>query len=126
MEKIKFEIPKKSEFISCLRLTTSSISNICDLDIDKIEDMKVIVSEICIFFINNIIKNEKPFIIEYYLYDDKIVIEVTDKNDEKLSEDSIKSSEMFSLIVDSLADSYDIDYDNNKIVFETIIIKDRR
>jgi len=92
MEKIKFEIPKKSEFISCIRLTTSSISNIYNLSIDKIEDMKVIVSEICIFFINNIKKNNKPFLIEYYLEDDKIKIEVTDKNDEKLSENSILST----------------------------------
>ncbi len=121
MEKIKFEIPKKSEFISCIRLTTSSISNIYNLSIDKIEDMKVIVSEICIFFINNIKKNNKPFLIEYYLEDDKIKIEVTDKNDEKLSENSILNSEMFSLIIDSLADKYNIDYDNNRIVFETII-----
>ncbi len=121
MEKIKFEIPKKSEFISCIRLTTSSISNIYNLSIDKIEDMKVIVSEICIFFINNIKKNNKPFLIEYYLEDDKIKIEVTDKNDEKLSENSILNSEMFSLIIDSLADKYNIDYDNNRIIFETII-----
>ena len=121
MEKIKLEIPKKSEFISSIRLTTSSISNIYNLNIDKIEDMKVIVSEICIFFINNIKKNSEPFLIEYYLENDNIKIEVTDKNDEKLSEDAILNSEMFSLIIDSLADNYNIDYIKNKIVFETII-----
>lgn len=121
MEKIKLEIPKKSEFISSIRLTTSSISNIYNLNIDKIEDMKVIVSEICIFFINNIKKNSEPFLIEYYLENDNIKIEVTDKNDEKLSEDAILNSEMFSLIIDSLADKYNIDYNKNKIVFETII-----
>ena len=52
---------------------------------------------------------------------DKIKIEVTDKNDEKLSRDAISGREMFSLIIDSLADKYNIDYLNNKIVFETII-----
>lgn len=121
MDKIKIEIPKKSEYISCIRLTTSSISNIYNLNIDKIEDIKVIVSEICIFFINNIKKNNEPFLIEYYLENDKIKIGVTDKNNEKLLENSILNNEMFSLIVDSLADNYDIDYDNNRIVFETII-----
>lgn len=121
MDKIKIEIPKKSEFISCIRLTTSSISNNYNLDIDKIEDMKVIISEICIFFINNIKKNNEPFLIEYFLESDKIMISVTDRNDEKLSEKTILDSEMFSLIIDSLADNYNIDYDNNKIVFETII-----
>ncbi len=83
--------------------------------------MKVIVSEICIFFINSIKENEKPFIIEYFLDNSSIKIEVTDKNNEKLSEDSIQNNEMFSLIIDSLADKYHIDYNNNKIVFETII-----
>ena len=121
MDKIKIEIPKKSEFISCIRLTTSSISNNYNLDIDKIEDMKVIVSEICIFFINNIKKNNEPFLIEYFLESDKIKISVTDKNDEKLSDKSNLDSEMFSLIIDSLADNYNIDYDKNKIVFETKI-----
>lgn len=121
MEKIKLEVPKKSEFISCIRLTSSSISSICNLDIDKIEDIKVIVSEICVFFINNIKKNTEVFLIEYFLEDDKIKIEVTDKNDEKLSENAVSESEMFALIIDSLADKYNIDYSNNKIVFETII-----
>ncbi len=121
MDKIKIEIPKKSEYISCIRLTTSSISNIYNLNIDKIEDIKVIVSEICIFFINNIKKNNEPFLIEYYLENDKIKIEVTDKNNEKLLENAISNNEMFSLIIDSLADNYDIDYENNRIVFETII-----
>ncbi len=121
MEKIKLEVPKKSEFISCIRLTSSSISSICNLDIDKIEDIKVIVSEICVFFINNIKKNTEAFLIEYFLEEDKITIEVTDKNDEKLSENAVSESEMFALIIDSLADKYNIDYSNNKIVFETII-----
>ena len=121
MEKIKIEIPKKSEFISCIRLTTSSICSTYNLNIEKIEDIKVIVSEICIFFINNIKKNDQPFSVKYYLENDKINIEVIDKNDDKLSEEALENSEMFSLIIDSLADSYNIDYEKNKIIFETII-----
>jgi serine/threonine-protein kinase RsbW len=123
MEKIRLEIPKKPEFISCLRLFSSSISNIYDLDIEKIEDVKIIISEICTFFINNIKKNTEGFLLEYFLEDDKITVEITDKNDEKLSDNIISENEMFTLIIDSLADKCNIDILNNKVVFETRIIE---
>lgn len=121
MEKIKIEIPKKPEFISCIRLFSSAISNIYDLDIERIEDIKLIISEICVFFINNIKKDTECILLEYFLENDRIVVEITDKNDEKLSDNVISENEMFALIIDSLADKCDIDSDNNKIVFETII-----
>lgn len=117
MDNIKIEIPKKSEFLSCIRLTTSSILNIKSFNIEIIEDVKVLVSEICTFFISNISNTEKPFLIDYFLEDSKITIDVIDKNEEFLSKDAVKNSEMFVLIIDSLADSYNIDYKNNKITF---------
>ncbi len=118
MEKIKFEVPKKSEFISCIRLTTSSISNISGFDVEKIEDIKVVISEICIFFINNIKKTTENFLIEYFVDSEKIMIEVTDKNCGKLLAEVIEENEMFLLIIGSLSDCYKIDYDNNKVIFE--------
>lgn len=121
MDKIKLEIPKKPEFISSLRLFSSSVSNLYDLDIEKIEDIKLIISEICTFFINNIKKNTEGFLLEYFLEDDRIIIEITDKNKEELSENVISENEMFALILDSLADKCNIDILSNKIVFETII-----
>ena len=122
MEKIKVEIPKKPEFISCLRLFSSSISSIYHLDIEKIEDIKLIISEICSFFINNIKNDSEGFLVEYFLEDDKIVVEVTDKNDERLTENIISENEMFALIIDSLANKSNIDIINNKIGFETTVI----
>ncbi|QSX05175.1 histidine kinase [Sedimentibacter sp. zth1] len=118
MDTIKLEIPKKSEFISCVRLTTSSISNYYNFDIDKINDIKVIISEICTFFINSIKDNNEPFLIEYFLNDNEIEITVTDKNKEMLSKSAIEDSEMFVLIIDSLADYYNINYENNNITFK--------
>lgn len=123
MEKIKVEIPKKPEFISCLRLFSSSVFNTYDLDIEKIEDIKLIISEICTFFINNIKKNLEGFLIEYLLENDKIIVEITDKNDEKLSDSVISENEMFVLIIESLADNCKLDVINNKIIFETIAKK---
>lgn len=121
MEKIKVEIPKNPQFISCLRLFSSSIFNVYDIDIEKIEDIKLIISEICSFFINNIKKNTEGFLLEYLLEDDKITVELTDKNDERLPENILSENEMFALIIDSLADKCNIDLLNNKVVFETII-----
>ncbi len=122
MEKIKVEIPKNPQFISCLRLFSSSIFNVYDIDIEKIEDIKLIISEICSFFINNIKKNEEGFLLEYLLEDDKITVELTDKNNEKLPDNVLSENEMFALIIDSLADKCNIDLLNNKVVFETMIL----
>ena len=118
MEKVKLIIPKKSEFISTIRLTTSALSNIEEFNIDIIEDLKVIVSEICVFFINNIEKNEKPLEIEYFIEKDKFKVIVTDLNDGEITEHNKKSSEMCMLIIESLADKYEIDLENKKLCFE--------
>lgn len=117
MDNIKLCIPKKSEYLSCLRLTTSSVAGLNGFNIDEIEDIKVIVSEICVFFINNITKNDKPFEIEYCLEKDKITISITDTNDVCLDNTTENNSEMCLLIIDSLSDDYKIDYNLNKIVF---------
>jgi len=118
MEKVKLIIPKKSEFISTIRLTTSALSNIEEFNIDIIEDLKVIVSEICVFFINNIEKNEKPLEIEYFIEKDKFKVVITDLNDGEITEYNKKSSEMCMLIIESLADKYAIDLENKKLSFE--------
>ena len=118
MDKITIEIPKKSEYISPLRLTSSSLASVSNFTIDKIEDLKVILSEICVFFINNVKENQKTLVIDYYICDDKICIEITDNNDERLSKEAINENEMFSMIIDSLADYYSIDHEKNKVFFE--------
>jgi len=117
MEKVKLIIPKKSEFISTIRLTTSALSNIEEFNIDIIEDLKVIVSEICVFFINNIEKNEKPLEIEYFIEKDKFKVVITDLNDGEITEYNKKNSEMCMLIIESLADKYEIDLENKKLCF---------
>ena len=117
MEKVKLIIPKKSEFISTIRLTTSALSNIEEFNIDIIEDLKVIVSEICVFFINNIEKNEKPLEIEYFIEKDKFKVIVTDLNDGEITEHNKKNSEMCMLIIESLVDKYEIDLENKKLCF---------
>ncbi len=61
-EELTLTIPGKPQYISTVRLTTSSIaSNICP-SIDCIEDLRVAISEAC-----NIAINEKGIKIDYVL-----------------------------------------------------------
>jgi len=122
MENVKLVIPKKSEYLSTIRLTTSALSNINEYNIDDIEDLKVIISEICNFFINNIEKNVKPLEIEYFIENDTFKIEVSDLNEGEITENNKINSEMCILIIESLADKYEIDLENKKICFEKTCI----
>lgn len=122
MEKVKLVIPKRSEYLSTIRLTTSALSSVNGNNLDDIEDLKVIISEICIFFINNIEKNEKPLEIEYFIDKNKFKIEVSDLNEGKITEKNKINSEMCILIIKSLADEYEINLENKKICFEKTCI----
>jgi len=118
MENIKLEIPKKSEYLSTIRLTTSSLSGMNGYNLDDIDDLKVIISEICIFFINSVEKDNKPFQIEYYVEDTKFKVEVCDLNDGEITEINKEKSEMCIMIIESLSDKYIVDLKNKKICFE--------
>jgi len=119
MDSIVLKIPKKIQYISTIRLTTSALVSINQFNIDEIEDIKVIISEICTFFINNIENDTDSFEIIYENYDNKVVIKVIDLNEGMLPVDNLKS-QMSLLIIDSLADNYNIDYENKAITFEKI------
>ena len=121
MEKIKLSIPKKSEFMSTIRLTTSALSNINGFNVDEIEDLKVVISEVCTFFINNVKNNTEPLNICYELNTDNLTVEVTDLNSGEIIQKDRTSSEMCVMIIESLTDSYNFDLENKKIIFEKCI-----
>lgn len=118
MDKIKLTIPKKSEYMSTIRLTTSALSNLKEFNIDDIEDLKVIVSEVCSFFINNIEHNNEPLKIEYYISNKSLQVEVSDLNEGEITENNKINSDMCIMIIESLADNYNFDLENKKITFE--------
>jgi len=122
MDKVKLMIPKKSEYLSTIRLTTSALLNVDGFDIEVIEDIKVIVSEICVFFINNIEKTDNSLEIEYFIEKGIFKVGVTDLNDGEITENHKKESNMCILIIESLADRYEIDFKNKRIFFEKNII----
>lgn len=118
MEKIKLCIPKKSEFMSTIRLTTSALSNITGFNADEIEDLKVIISEVCTFFINNVQKSTEPLNICYELDTNKLIVEVSDLNSGEIIQKDKTGSEMCVMIIESLADNYNFDLDSKRIIFE--------
>ena len=121
MEKVKLSIPKKSEFMSTIRLTTSALSNINGFNVDEIEDLKVVISEVCTFFINNVKNNIEPLDICYELNNKDLTVEVTDLNSGEIIQKDRTSSEMCVMIIESLTDSYNFDLENKKIIFEKCI-----
>jgi serine/threonine-protein kinase RsbW len=123
MDRIYLSIPKKSEYMSTIRLTTSSLSNLNGFNVDEIEDLKVIISEVCTFFINNVVNSSKPLNIQYEIINDRLSVEVTDLNEGEISDDIRTNSEMCVLIIESLADNYKFDLENKKIIFEKSISK---
>lgn len=118
MDKINLTIPKKSEYMSTIRLTTSALSNLNGFNIDDIEDLKVIISEVCSFFINNVEQNGEPLKIEYHMESGSLKVEVSDLNRGKVAEKNKANSEMCVMIIESLADNYSFDLENKKIIFE--------
>jgi serine/threonine-protein kinase RsbW len=121
MEKIKLTIPKKSEYMSTIRLTTSALSNLKGFNVDDLEDIKVIISEVCTFFINNVDNQSEPLDIIYKISDNNISVEVTDLNTGNISDNNGTNSEMSVMIIESLADNYNFDLENKKIIFEKSI-----
>ncbi|MDW5299923.1 MAG: hypothetical protein SA378_07290 [Sedimentibacter sp.] len=124
MDKINLIIPKKSEYMSTIRLTTSALSNLGCFNVDDIEDLKVIVSEVCTFFINNVEHNNEPLNIDYHLCNKSLQVEVSDLNEGEITEENKINSEMCIMIIESLADNYNFDLKNKKIIFEKNMSKE--
>lgn len=119
MDNIVLKIPKKSEYISTIRLTTSALANLKGFNIDEIEDMKVIISEICTFFIRNNIESSEELEIKYQILQDKIIVSVMDLNEGQISDLNL-SDDMSIMIIESLSDFYKYDLKNKIITFEKI------
>jgi len=117
MDKVLLRIPKKSEYMSTIRLTSSALSNLEGFNIDEIEDIKVVISEICTFFINNPKNNSDDFQVNYEIFPDKLVVTVKDLNEGRLSDDCLKDN-MSIMIIESLSDTYNYDLNNKAITFE--------
>lgn len=102
-DNIFLQIPNKPDYISMVRLTTSSIANKMGFDFDTIEDIKVSIGEACV---NSLQFCHKESInIEFLLNDEGLNIKVSNCSDnfaEDLTEK--KDIELGILIIKSLMD----------------------
>jgi len=100
---ILIRVPSKPDYISMVRLSTSSIGYNIGLNVDEIEDIKVSIGEACINSLN--ITNDESITIEYFLSDEKLKINVTGAS-EHIPDDieESKERELGVLIIKSLMD----------------------
>ena len=70
MDVIKLVIPSNPQYVTTLRLTTSSIAQIMGFDIESIDDLKVCVSEA----VNDLFSNNEALEICFKPEEDKITI----------------------------------------------------
>lgn len=111
-DKITLEIPKKSEFISIIRLAASAIVNKLEFNIDEVDDIKIIISEISVMLIKSIENDSKKLRFEFTLENNSIKIDVEDLNEGSFN---IDKEDLSMLIIESLADEFRVDQNNNKV-----------
>ncbi len=105
-EKIKFIIPKKHENLTIIRLTTSAVANKISFSIEKIEDLKVCVSEVCNMLFQN--GDGEDFEIDYEISEKSLKISFKDGT----ITEYIDKYEINLMILEALLDSLDFRGDN--------------
>lgn len=115
---ILIRIPSKPDYVSMVRLSTSSVGYNIGLNVDEIEDIKVAIGEACINSLS--ITNNETITIEYFITDKKLEINVSGAREDipKDIEES-KERELGVLIIKSLMD--DVEFYNDGIIMSKII-----
>ncbi len=100
---IKLTIPRKPDYISLVRLTTSGIAYSMGLNVDDIEDIKVSIGEACVNSL--MLTDEEDISLVFEIDEEKLSIEVTNVS-ENIPEDldEKKERELGLLIIKSLMD----------------------
>lgn len=100
---ISITIPKKPDYISLVRLTTSGIGCSMGLNVDDIEDIKVSIGEACINSLTLSDKEEISLVFE--IDEEKLSVKVSNvKENINEESDDRKERELGLLIIKSLMD----------------------
>lgn len=113
MDNIKIELPSNPQYLQMLRLSTASIANKVGFDVDKLEDIKVVVSEIFTYLLPD---NEK-MLVNFDLLENGLSISFDRKKMEKEEGLNDASFEIKKQILLYLSD--DLQLEDEKI---TVII----
>lgn len=111
---ILIRVPSKPDYISMVRLSTSSIGNNIGLDFGEIEDIKVAIGEACANSLST--TQDETITIEYFLLDNKLEMTVSGVKEsipENIEEK--QERELGVLIVKSLMDQVEFTDDGIKM-----------
>lgn len=128
-DNIKLTVPSKTEYLSLIRLTASSVAANMGFNIDDIDDIKVSVGEACTSIIENLNPREdNNFKIRYSVKGNKFKIRIKIKK--VTEEDSINLSELMEdglsmMIIQSLMDEIEVT-SNSEVGSEIKMIKVKR
>ncbi len=104
-------IPRKPDYISTVRLVSSSLGNKIGYNIDQIEDLKVAMGEACILSFGKSIDDEIKIV--YNLLKEKLEVVVSWAESLAEEGEETKESNMGRMIIESLMD--EVYYSNNEI-----------
>lgn len=115
---ILIRVPSRADYVSMVRLSTSSIGHNIGLNIEEIDDVKVSVGEACINSLS--ITNDESVTIEYFLTEEKLTIHISGAR-ESIPEDleEAKERELGVLIIKTLMD--EVEFTNDGIIMSKFI-----
>ena len=100
---INITIPRKPDYISLARLTTSGIAYSMGLNVDDIEDIKVSIGEACVNSL--MLSGNQEISLVFEIDEERLSIKVTDVKESIPEElDERKERELGLLIIKSLMD----------------------
>jgi serine/threonine-protein kinase RsbW len=108
---VTVSIPKKPDYISTVRLISSSLANKIGYNIEQIEDLKVAMGEACILSFGKSIDEEVKIV--YNLLKEKLEVVVSWTESAIEEGDETKESNMGKMIIESLMD--EVYYLDNEI-----------
>ena len=109
-EKIYFQLPAKAEYLSVLRLTTSSIASKLNFDIDTIEDLKMAISEASNISLES--SESGTIDVEYLITEGELEVIIKKSETKNPSDEHLMMSEM---IIEALMENVEFSRDYIKI-----------
>lgn len=119
-EKIELTLPVNAAYVSAARLTASSISNRMGFNIEDIEDIKIAVSEACIFLIEQCTQiGQENFHIEFMLNENSLGVRLDAEINADFSQ-KYDNDDLGIKMIQALMNKLDISIVKNNIVIDML------
>lgn len=99
-DKIRLVIPGKAQYLSLARLAISGIAIDKNMNMDDLEDLKLLITEACNLSFK--LNEDEDMTITLWVNDEEITFHVDGISEEKIENDAV--NRMSEMIIDSLAD----------------------